>query len=70
LSITKISKQTASILQAWISSLTYIYYLHVLSGIELESFCSIRGCQSWTIYYLTSSFLLLWILCAGRKLPA
>jgi len=41
LSITKISKQTASILQAWISSLTYIYYLHVLSGIELESFCSI-----------------------------
>jgi len=28
---------------------------------------NIRGCQSWTIYYLSSIFF--WILCTGRKLP-
>jgi len=36
-----------------------------------DSACTyIWGCQSWTKNYLTSIFLLLWILCAGRKLPA
>ena len=43
----------------------YTVYIHTV-----KTNANNRGCQSCTKNYLMSSFLLLWILCAGRKLPA